>query len=436
MVLQFNNLWKTLDISYNDFIRTTEARHTTVVQRALEILYQNGDIYPDKYSGWYCTPCETFWSESQITEKLCPDCRRTVEKISETNFFFKLSKYQDWLIKHIQGHAEFIRPDIRRNEVLSFLKLNKLTDLCVSRPKERLNWGIPLPFSPDHVTYVWFDALLNYISAVGSFDRQGNYNSAWWPADLHLIGKDILRQHAIYWPIMLRALNIEPPKTIFAHGWWLIGEDKMSKSRGNVVSPIDMVNKFGIDVYRYFLLRDVPFGLDGSFSEEAVTKRLNSDLANDLGNLLYRTLTMIEKYFAGRIPKSEAAVKDPGASSIAVKIKEFNSAIAGILSVSGDYNFSLALEDVWELINMANKYIEDTKPWNLAKEEKIGELKEFIIILCSVIRNIELAILPFMPQTAALINKQMGIETVKKGKPLFPRIDNQDPNSQLTTPDS
>lgn len=424
MVVQFKDLWKKLDISYNDFIRTTETRHIVTVQRALDILYKKQDIYQAKYEGWYCTPCEAFWMESQITEQLCPDCKRPVEKISELNYFFRLKKYQAWLIKYIEDNPDFILPEIRRNEVLSFLKLNELTDLCISRPKERLEWGISLPFSPGHVTYVWFDALINYISAVGEFDRNGNYNSKWWPADLHLIGKDILRQHAVYWPIMLNALGIKLPKTIFAHGWWLIGEDKMSKSRGNVVSPIEMVDKFGIDAYRYFLMRDVPFGLDGNFSEEAVIKRLNSDLANDLGNLLYRTLTMIEKYYQGKVP-TESNVQDEKAKTIQQKMGVLSERISSCFSWSSDFNFSSALEKIWELINLANKYVEDRKPWNLFKENKTAELKYFIRLLVDVVREIADQIYPFMPQTAASIKEQLGQDTIKKGNPLFPRIENK-----------
>lgn len=426
MVLQFKDLWKTLDISYDDFIRTTEKRHMTFVQKVLQILYEKGDIYESKYEGWYCTPCETFWTELQITDKTCPDCKRPLEKISEDAYFFKLSRYQNWLVDYIRDNPDFIRPLSRCEEVSSFLGLNKLTDLCISRPKERLNWGIPLPFASNHVTYVWFDALINYISAVGTFDQKGNYNSQWWQSDVnivHFIGKDILRQHAVYWPIMLYALGIRLPNTIFAHGWWLIGETKMSKSRGNVVSPIDMVTQYGIDAYRYFLLRDVPFGLDGNFSEEAVIKRFNSDLANDIGNLVYRTLTMIEKYFAGNIPVEDVLVKDEQANAFEVKIKNLGLRIASNLSASGDYNFCAALEGIWEIVNMANKYIEDTKPWNLAKESKIDELKKFIHVLVDVIRNVEGAILPFMPRVAESIREQLGKGKVKKGKPLFPRIE-------------
>jgi len=425
MVVQFKDLWKRLNISYNDFIRTTETRHVKVVQRVLEILYKKGDIYEAKYQGWYCTPCETFWTELQVTDQLCPDCKRPVEKISETNYFFKLSKYQHWLIEYIKNRPNFILPQYRYNEVLSFLELNKLTDLCISRPKERLSWGIPVPFSAGHVTYVWFDALINYISAVGEFDSKNKYKSCWWPADLQLIGKDILRQHAIYWPIMLGALDIEPPKTIFAHGWWLIGESKMSKSRGNVVNPIEMIDRFGIDVYRYFLLRDVPFGSDGNFSEEAIIKRFNGDLANDLGNLVYRTLTMIEKYYAGRIPQGSAK-EDEQARKIRSKIETLASKVKEALSVP-NFNFSFALESIWELINMANKHIEDTKPWNLVKENKINELKGFIHLLVKVIREVADKISPFMPHTADSIIEQLGKDKIKKGNPLFPRIDNKKP---------
>ena len=423
-VSQFKALWEKLDISYNDFIRTTEERHILTVQKVLEILEGRKQIYAAKYEGWYCMPCETFWTQTQLQDQNCPDCKRPLEKICEKNYFFKLSSHQNWLIEYIKNHPHFIEPENRYNEVLSFLELNKLTDLCISRPKERLAWGIPLPFSSEHVTYVWFDALINYISAVGNFDSNGNYNSKWWPADLHLIGKDILRQHAVYWPIILRALDIEQPKTIFAHGWWLIGDTKMSKSIGNVVSPLEMADKFGIDVYRYFLMRDVPFGLDGNFSQEAITKRFNSDLANDLGNLVYRTLTMIEKYFQGNIPNKVSLKLDEHGERIEQKLKTISQEVSLLLEAQHSFNFSLALEKIWELVNMANKYIEDKKPWNLAKQNKIDELGAFISLLVEAIRLISDQIYPFMPRTSDSIKEQLGETIIKKGNPLFPRIEN------------
>ncbi len=439
IVPQFKALWRALDISYDDFIRTTEEKHIKFVQKVFDILNKKGDIYESKYEGWYCTPCETFWTALQITNNLCPDCKRPLEKISETNYFFRLSKYRDWLVGYIGEHIDFIKPASRREEVLSFLEHNKLTDLCISRPKERLRWGIPLPFSPEadspqasapkHVAYVWFDALINYISAVGSFDEKGNYHSKWWEEDVNvvqLVGKDILRHHAVYWPIILEALGIRQPNTIFAHGWWLIADTKMSKSRGNVVNPTDIVDRFGLDSYRYFLLRDVPFGLDGNFSEEAVTKRFNSDLANDLGNLLYRTLTMVEKYYEGNVP--DVDIKNIKFDTSGEKIKEKLNLPSGLdiarsIGAVSDLNFSAALTGIWEVINMANKYVEETKPWNLSKEGKSEELKAFMRLLVEVLRSVGEAIEPFMPHTSGSIREQIGKEKINKTNPLFPRIE-------------
>jgi methionyl-tRNA synthetase len=437
---EFKKLWEVLGISYDDFIRTTEKRHTDAVKHVWIAMEKAGQIHRQKYEGWYCTPCEAFWPAREIGHddakpKVCPQCNRGLEEIQEDNYFFALAKHQDWLIQYIEAHPGFILPESRRNETLGFLKNNTLNDLCISRPKSRLSWGIEVPISADHVTYVWFDALINYISALG-YPATGGRMQRFWPADVHLIGKDILRPHTVYWPIMLHALGLEPPKMVFAHGWWMVDQAKMSKSLGNVVNPVDVVKEYGIDAYRYFLLREVPFGSDGTYSDAAITLRYNVDLANDLGNLTHRTLSMMEKYYGGVIAPDGAADADHA-------LRKAAEALPQTLEAACDrMMFHEALAEIWTVITLANRYIDDSAPWALKKQGKDAELMRVMSSLCEALRVIAQAVWPFMPASAAKIWHQLGLEEpdlvspsfakvrwnyfrqptlVRKGDPVFPR---------------
>lgn len=430
----FKDLWKQLNISYDYFIRTTDPAHKKSVQDVIRILYDKGDIYKSKYQGFYCLPCETFWTGTQVKDSQgkCALCGRDVEEIEEENYFFRLSKYEQWLKDYLKKNPDFIQPKIRYNEVKGFLDNNTLSDLCISRPKTRVSWGIEFPLDKDYVVYVWFDALLNYISAVGFGVEKEKFNK-WWPADIHFIGKDILRHHAIFWPIMLRALEVNLPRIIFAHGWWKIGQEKMSKSKGNIVNPLELIKDIPVDALRYFLLREIPLGSDGDFSRPAIVNRMNSDLANDLGNLVHRVLNMAEKYFQGDI--------DCDVEKIPVAFLD------AFLSLRDNYppfmdkmDFCAALDKIFSFIKTMNKYIEDTKPWTLWKENKIQEIKEFLYVLLEGIRISAVYLYPFMPQTAEEIYKRLGLSgtvsnlkdcqwavrktySVTKETPLFPRIE-------------
>ena len=441
IVGSFKELWKSLDITYDDFIRTTEPRHIQAVKKVWQRLNEKGYIYQHNYDGYYCVPCETFVNDGLVEtadgKKVCPECKRPVEIMQEENYFFKTSLFQDWLTQTLEnkdGLGIQVYPESRKNEVLGFLRTNKLQDLCISRPKSRLVWGIESPLSPNHVTYVWFDALINYISACGYGQDEKRF-SRFWPADVHLIGKDILKHHAIYWPVILKALDLQMPRLIFAHGWWVQGGEKMSKSRGNVVDPVEMVRTYGVDAYRYFLLREVPFGFDGVFSEEALVQRFNHDLANDLGNLLNRSLTMCEKYFEGQVPTADTQGSEllAAAGRLPEKLDASLSKLA----------FAEALSEIWAVINAANKHIETQAPWKLSKEGQTEALARVIAELMEVLKVTAQAVWPFMPNTGQAIWEQMGLEgspaaalfndkaipffkkphKIRKGAPLFPRIE-------------
>ena len=404
---QIKDIADMLNVSYDKFIRTTDDYHIAAVQKIFKKLYEQGDIYKSEYEGWYCTPCESFWTETQLLDGKCPDCNREVKKTKEEAYFFKMSKYQDRLIKYIEENPDFIQPESRKKEMINnFLKVG-LQDLCVSRTS--FNWGIPVDFDDKHVVYVWIDALSNYITALGySPDSKGELYNKYWPADVHIIGKDILRFHTIYWPIMLMALGEPLPKQVFGHPWLLFGEEKMSKSRGNVIYADELIDHFGVDAVRYYLLHEMPYAQDGSITYDTFIARYNSDLANTLGNLVNRTVAMINKYFGGEIKKGEFGGEfDEDLRSVAT------SAISNIENMMKTWHIADSIDEIWKVVNRANKYIDETTPWILAKsEEERARLAGVLYNLAETIRIISGLLTSFMPKTAEEIKNQIGAQDI------------------------
>ena len=439
----WKNLWIDLNISFSDFIRTTDKKHCDVVQYIFNKMSQSGDIYLGIYEGWYCTPCESFWLQSQLKEGKCPNewCQREVSKVKEENYFFRLSKYQSQLLNYYDKMPNSIKPKERYNEVISFIK-SGLEDICISRLS--LEWGIPIPFDKKYIIYVWFDALINYLTVCGYIKDEEKFKK-FWPADVHIIGKDIIRFHCVIWPAMLVSLGLPPPKLVFAHGFWNVDGEKMSKSKGNFIEPRNLIEELSselnidkylaFDVIRYFLIREVPFGQDGNFSKQSLISRYNADLANDFGNLLHRTLPMIERYFEGIVP-SDDRWEDTDKN---FKESTLNS-INKVESYLEDLEISLSLSEIWKIVQSANKYIEVSAPWNLEKD-KDKRLSTVIYNLTEVLYKISYLIEPFMPKTAECIRRQIGVNEdlkitydklkewgnikaglkIRKEKPLFPR---------------
>lgn len=437
VVAGIKDLWKTMEISNDDFIRTTEPRHIKRVQDIFMRLYEKGDIYKSEYEGLYCTPCESFWTESQLVDGKCPDCGRPVQPAKEEAYFFKLSKYADRLLALYEEHPEFLQPESRKNEMVAFINQG-LEDLCISR--STFDWGIPVPIDTKHVIYVWLDALTNYITALGWPDEPEKYDK-YWPADVHLVGKEIVRFHSIIWPAMLMSADLPLPKQVRGHGWLLLGGEKVSKSKASkgvdVVDPVVLIDRYGIDALKYFLLREYTFGQDGIFTNEVMLKRMNYDLANDLGNLVSRTVSMIEKYNGGFVPEAK------GEEAVDTDLKAIATGAAAKVEEQMDkFAFNMALEEIWVVVRRANKYIDETTPWILAKDEALKDRLDTVMHnLAETIRIISVLIYPFMHTTADKIRKQMGLwyaepvwddalvfdmmngEQVKKGDAIFPRLD-------------